>query len=152
MANVKINQLPEQITISDSDVVVIETPTSTNKMTISNLKSLLGVNDNESWIKIDSITTPIQVTSTDYLNPTVIPMIEDYTSSKIYAVEFTSTSDTRASQFIIFRGYGGGSIGSHIYAGTGPSVSTVNRVRKGTQMGFYNASSTLYIQSVYVLA
>ena len=61
MADVKINQLPEQTAISDTDVVIIETPTSTNKMTVGNLKELLGIssggvvesgsNANGFWIK-----------------------------------------------------------------------------------------------------
>ena len=43
MADVKINQLPEQTVISDTDVVIVETATSTNKMTVGKLKELLGI-------------------------------------------------------------------------------------------------------------
>ena len=43
MADVKINQLPEQTTISDTDVVIVETATSTNKMTVGKLKELIGI-------------------------------------------------------------------------------------------------------------
>ena len=57
MADVKINQLPEQTAISDTDVVIIETLTSTNKMTVGNFKELIGAvvesgsNENGRYVK-----------------------------------------------------------------------------------------------------
>ena len=45
MANIKIAQLTNQTAISDGDLVIVETATSTNKMTIGTLKSLLGINE-----------------------------------------------------------------------------------------------------------
>lgn len=61
MANIKIAQLTNQTAISDADLVIIESATSTNKMTVGKLKELLGIqaggvvesgsNANGSWIK-----------------------------------------------------------------------------------------------------
>lgn len=44
MANIKIAQLTNQTAISDNDLIIVETATSTNKMTVGNLKELLGIN------------------------------------------------------------------------------------------------------------
>lgn len=44
MANIKIAQLTNQIAISDNDLIIVETATSTNKMTVGKLKELLGIN------------------------------------------------------------------------------------------------------------
>ncbi len=43
MANIKIAQLTNQTAISDNDLIIIETATSTNKMTVGTLKDLLGI-------------------------------------------------------------------------------------------------------------
>jgi hypothetical protein len=43
MADVKINQLPNKTTLADTDVVIVESATSTNKMTVAKLKELLGI-------------------------------------------------------------------------------------------------------------
>ena len=43
MANIKIAQLTNQTTISDTDLVIVESATSTNKMTVGKLKELLGI-------------------------------------------------------------------------------------------------------------
>ena len=43
MANIKIAQLTNQTAISDNDVIIIETATSTNTMTVGTLKDLLGI-------------------------------------------------------------------------------------------------------------
>lgn len=61
MANIKIAQLTNQINISDTDLILIESATSTNKMTVGKLKELLGIssggivesgsNSNGSYIK-----------------------------------------------------------------------------------------------------
>lgn len=45
MANIKIAQLTNAITISDTDIVLIEDATQTKKMTVATLKSLLGINN-----------------------------------------------------------------------------------------------------------
>lgn len=44
MANIKIAQLTNATTISDTDIVLIEDATQTKKMTVATLKSLLGIN------------------------------------------------------------------------------------------------------------
>lgn len=44
MANIKIAQLTNQTAISDNDLIIVETATSTNKMTVGKLKELLGIN------------------------------------------------------------------------------------------------------------
>lgn len=43
MANIKIAQLTNQTAISDNDLIIVETATSTNKMTVGNFKELLGI-------------------------------------------------------------------------------------------------------------
>lgn len=43
MANIKIAQLTNQTSLSDTDLVIIESATSTNKMTVGKLKELLGI-------------------------------------------------------------------------------------------------------------
>ena len=43
MAQIKIAQLTNQTTLSDTDTVIVETATSTNKMTVGKLKELLGI-------------------------------------------------------------------------------------------------------------
>lgn len=43
MANIKIAQLTNQINIVDTDLIIIESATSTNKMTVGKLKELLGI-------------------------------------------------------------------------------------------------------------
>ena len=43
MADVKINQLPNKTTLADTDVVIVETATNTNKMTVGKFKELLGI-------------------------------------------------------------------------------------------------------------
>lgn len=43
MANIKIAQLTNQTAISDNDLIIVETATSTNKMTVGTLKGLLGI-------------------------------------------------------------------------------------------------------------
>ena len=52
MANIKIAQLTEQTTIADADKFVVETATSTNRMSFANLlnsiKVALGLNKNYS--------------------------------------------------------------------------------------------------------
>lgn len=45
MANIKIAQLTNQTAISDNDLIIVETATSTNKMTVGTFKDLIGVND-----------------------------------------------------------------------------------------------------------
>lgn len=61
MANIKIAQLTNQINIADTDLILIESATSTNKMTVGKFKELLGINQggivesgsntNGAWIK-----------------------------------------------------------------------------------------------------
>ena len=48
MANIKIAQLTNATTISDTDIVLIEDATQTKKMTVANLKELLGINSANS--------------------------------------------------------------------------------------------------------
>lgn len=43
MANIKIAQLTNQTTLSDTDTVIVETATSTNKMTVGALKPALNI-------------------------------------------------------------------------------------------------------------
>lgn len=43
MANIKIAQLTTQTVLNDTDVIIVENATSTNKMTVAKLKELLGV-------------------------------------------------------------------------------------------------------------
>ena len=43
MANIKIAQLTNQTAISDNNLIIVETATSTNKMTVGKLKELLGI-------------------------------------------------------------------------------------------------------------
>lgn len=45
MANIKIAQLTNATTISDTDIVLIEDATQTKKITVGNLRSLLGIYD-----------------------------------------------------------------------------------------------------------
>lgn len=45
MANIKIAQLTNQTAISDGDLVIVETATSTNKMTVGKLKELIGIQE-----------------------------------------------------------------------------------------------------------
>ena len=44
MANIKIAQLTNQINISDTDLILIESAASTNKMTVAKLKEQLFIN------------------------------------------------------------------------------------------------------------
>lgn len=78
MANIKIAQLTNQINIADTDLIIIETATSTNKMTIGTLKNLLGIqyggvedsgmNANGSWVSFKDgtmiCTMPVRVLPT----------------------------------------------------------------------------------------
>ena len=69
MANIKIAQLTNQINIADTDLILIESATSTNKMTLGKLKELLGIqsggieesgnNANGRWIKYKDGTMEI---------------------------------------------------------------------------------------------
>lgn len=43
MANIKIGQLTNKTTLSDTDIVIIEDATSTKKMTVGKLKEILGI-------------------------------------------------------------------------------------------------------------
>lgn len=43
MANIKIAQLNNKTTLADSDSIIIETAEQTQKMTVGNLKNLLGI-------------------------------------------------------------------------------------------------------------
>ena len=70
MANIKIAQLTNQISLSDTDLVIIESATSTNKMSVGNLKKSLkivesGSNADGDWIKYSDgtmICTGIEAT------------------------------------------------------------------------------------------
>ena len=44
MANIKIAQLTNQTAISDNDLIIVETATSTNKMTVGKFKELIHLN------------------------------------------------------------------------------------------------------------
>ena len=57
MANIKIAQLTNQTAISDTDLVIVETATSTNKMTVANLKEQLGINAKASKNPLRTFTT-----------------------------------------------------------------------------------------------
>ena len=43
MANKKIAQLTNKTTLADTDIIIVESATATEKMTVENLKTLLGI-------------------------------------------------------------------------------------------------------------
>lgn len=44
MAAIKIAQLINKTTLADTDIIIVESATATEKMTVANLKNLLGIN------------------------------------------------------------------------------------------------------------
>ncbi len=44
MANIKIAQLTNKTTLADTDIIIVESATATEKMTVAKLKELLGIN------------------------------------------------------------------------------------------------------------
>ncbi|MBO1264383.1 hypothetical protein J3A84_04920 [Proteiniclasticum sp. SCR006] len=93
MANIKIAQLTNQTTLSDTDLVIVETATSTNKMTVGKLKELLGIqeggieesgnNANGYWIKFKDgtlimgalVNVPMNDTSVSGIKNAPFPII-----------------------------------------------------------------------------
>ena len=60
MANIKIAQLTNQIDIADTDLIIIESATSTNKMSVGNFRKLIEPN----WKLIASSAVSIGGTET----------------------------------------------------------------------------------------
>lgn len=113
-----------------------------------------------TWRRVDRLSGIIQITSTDYTNPTQIPLSEAYLETNVYAVDFaTSYSDNRQSQIVLFRGFNGASAGILLITGTASRTYSVNKIRanKANAIGFYgadginNSSAELYVRAVYVV-
>jgi len=109
------------------------------------------------WIRIDNLSAPLEITSTDYQNPNVVPLKEPY-ATRIYAAEFGTYADSRSSQFSIFRGSDGGSAGGLLAVVEGDTILTVQKIKvqNNYAIGFYsksgiNPSRALYVKSVYLV-
>lgn len=111
------------------------------------------------WRRIDTLSAPVEITSTDAMNPNILPISEAYVNSKVYAVEFLLINpDGRISQFAIFGGYSGGSTGGLVVGGNVNAIYTVSKIRTSNSntIGFYGKSGvgtlgTLYFYKCYVV-
>lgn len=146
----KPSRLPEKTTLADTDLVSVEgTGGVVSKMTIGKLKELLQITETPAkWIRIDTLSAPAKIESVDSLNPTVIPLSEVY-ADKVYAVEFSATSDRRASQIYMFYGITGNSAGQHLFVDSELNLRVVRRIRSGNNIGFYGATGNVYVQAIY---
>lgn len=146
----KPSLLPEKSTLADTDLVSIEgTGGVVSKMTIGKLKELLQITETPAkWVRIDTLSAPVKIESNDMANPNVIPLSEAYTD-KVYAVEFSATSDKRASQIYFFNGISGNSAGQHLFVDGELSIGIVRRIRSGNNIAFYGATKNVYVQAIY---
>lgn len=89
MANIKIAQLTNQTAISDNDLIIVETATSTNKMTVGKFKELLGIqaggvvevgsNANGSWSRFQDGTLICRKRITGSPSPAVYSKVLNWT-------------------------------------------------------------------------
>jgi len=101
------------------------------------------------WRRVDTLSSALQITSTDSANPTLIPMSENYLSGKIYAIELrTGSGDIRNSQFVFFQGTSA-STGYLLFSGLSGGTGTVARTLKSSQLGLYNPTQAVYVGSLY---
>lgn len=141
-------------------------PVNTAGVIQSNVEGLSRVDkvvddlNHQYWRRIDLLTNGIEITSTDYQNPTIVPLSEPYSNKKIYAAECrVETNDSRQSQFIFFKGHEGGSAGDLLIGGWGTAIYTARRIYVNSNrnaMGFFNvsgvnATSPVYIKAIYVV-
>lgn len=108
------------------------------------------------WKRVDTLSVPVEITSTDYANPTIVPLSEPYGTGSIskgivYAVELASSYDFRGSQLVFFVYSIGGSAGG-LMIGATEGARQVNRIRvpgNDNAIGFYGATGTMYVRAVY---
>jgi len=144
----------ENIGISRRNFIAIENEVNSHVTQINNLNAQAS-----KWRRIDTLSAPVEITSTDAMNPNILPISEAYVNSKVYAVEFLLINpDGRISQFAIFGGYSGGSTGGLVVGGNVNAIYTVSKIRTSNSntIGFYGKSGvgtlgTLYFYKCYVV-
>lgn len=104
MANIKIAQLTNQTTISDTDLVIVETATSTNKMTVGKLKELF----------LSDIKTPAISSFTSVPEISGVTTSPTYITAGLYNVSKLSNGDKVLDMqiFIAYPNLSGGIIGT----------------------------------------
>ena len=121
-------------------------------------KNLFGKGDkihsDEIYLnRVDTLSTPLQITSTVYTNPNVVTLKEPYTQSRIYLVEFY-IEDARNSQFAMFTGLDGGSSGFLIVGSYGGATYSISKIKSENNIGFYSVSGgtqPVFVNAIYAI-
>jgi len=99
--------------------------------------------ESATWIRVDNLSAPIEITGATMENGTIIPLSE-YAQDGVYAIKFKTigASDSRSSQFAIIAGNRGSSAGTILAAANGSSIFTCYRTWFQDNLVLYNAQDT----------
>ena len=177
MADIKIFNMVEATTITDTDLIVVEDSADTKKITKANFKETLGINDKapqattytktevdaslllkaNKWLRVDSLVSPLQVTSVDFENPNVVTTSVGFTFGYTYVIEFyLFNMDGRRNSMIFLEG-NNLTFASQILVGiVNADIHSVSIIPKNGHFGFYSVASTgalraLYVNAIYVV-
>lgn len=148
----KIMQDGKQVKLSASEIIIGDEQKSESVEKFANKTTQI--------IRVDTLSSPMQITATDFANPDIVPLTAGYTTGNIFLVELGTATDGRNNHGIIVYGTINNSAGHSVVCSQGTDVVLVSRCRNSgnpNTIGFYNArllsgsAQNLYVFSVYLI-